>query len=83
MPYFTHTHTHQFAVVPHKHAALSMLAQLIARNAQILDKLQIILCPGFQFGYAAPVLRCGCNKQLTGIAMVSRSRCLPHHLPVR
>lgn len=78
MPYFTHTH--QFAVVPQKHAALSMAAQLIARYAQILDELQIILSPGFQLGYAAPMLRCGCNEQLTGIAMVSRSRC--HHLPV-
>lgn len=62
----THTHTHQFAVVAHKHGALSVLAQPIARDAQILDELQIILRPRLQFRYAAPVLRCGCNKQLTG-----------------
>lgn len=40
-------HTHQFAVVSHKHGALSVLAQFVARNAQILDELQVILCPGF------------------------------------
>lgn len=55
---------HYIGVISRVHGTLGIGSIAITRNAQVLNKLHIVLRPGLQLGNATKVLRCGRYEQL-------------------